>query len=172
MLPFTEVLSGAGALKSLWNSVHHAPVEPAPAPRSSRGESNSQSPVSEPVAQALRKIAARYDVTQITPRQFARMLEELQTTQALSETDLQQLGQVLFDLSEEGIDLDETVDLVQFYTKKLDKLQDSLEAMGGTEEAFRQIAPTLAGLQKRLDWISRLALLHSAPEIAGVNLVT
>ena len=172
MSPFTEMLSGTGVLQSLWNSVRPAPTESAPATGTASSGSSSKTPAADAAAQALRQIAAQYDVTRITPRQFAQMLEELQKSRALSETDVQLLGQILFDLSEEGVDLDETVDLVQFYTKKLDKLQDSLEAQGSTEEAFRQIAPVLAGLQKRLDWISRLALLHSAPELAGVNVLT
>lgn len=173
MSPFTEVLSGTGVLQSLWNSVRPASTESVPTTTSSPGaESSSKAPPPDAAAKALREIAARYDVTKITPRQFGRMLEEMQKARALSEADVQLLGQILFDLSEEGIDLDETVDLIQFYTKKLDKLQDSLEAQGRTEEAFRQIAPVLTGLQKRLDWISRLALLHSAPELAGVNVLT
>ncbi len=171
MLALPQVLSGTGALNSLWNSVRPTAAEPAQTP--SGCEKSASAPTSsEKTSEALRRIAAQYDVTQITPRQFARMLEELQQVRDLPEADLQQLGQVLFDLNEEGIDLDETIDLVRFYTKKLDKLQDTLEFRGGTEEAFREIAPTLAGLQKRLDWLSRLALLHAAPESVGVNVLT
>lgn len=172
MFPLAEVFSGAGALNSLWNALRPASAEPPGKPSPASSESRSQASASGSTTEALRQIALRYDVTQITPRQFARMLEELQKAEVLSEADVQLLGQILFDLSEEGIDLDETVDLVHFYTKRLDRLQDSLEAMGSTEEAFRQMAPVLAGLQKRLDWITRLALLHSAPETAGIHALT
>ena len=61
---------------------------------------------------------------------------------------------------------------MKLYTEKLDKLQDRLEELGSDEAAFAGVAPALAAVQKRLDWLTKFALVHSAPDAAGVNVLT
>lgn len=170
MVPISQVLTGVNALSALLNPLRLAASEPAPSPAAAGQAAPRELP--EGATAALRRVAARYDVTDITPRLFSRMLDDLHRTGALTETELNQLGQVLLDLDQEKVDIDESLDLVKFYTDRLDKLQDKLDDLGAGEEAFRTIAPSLASIQKRLDWISRLAVMHAAPELAGVNVLT
>ena len=175
MIPIGSVMAGVNALSGLLGPLTRtgssggetatAPVAPATTAEPAAGASPSQTA-------EFRQILARYDVTQITPAQFSRMLGELRQTGALDEEDLSQLGQILVDLDAEGVDADEEVDLVEIYTDRLDKLQDRLEDLGSDEEAFAGVAPALAGVQTRLDWLTRFALAHSAPEAGGVDLLT
>lgn len=169
MLPIAQVFSGVSALTAVLNPFKPGAVEPAAAPTPPPAPRRE---LSESSAAALRRVAARYDVTDITPRQFSMMLDELHKTGALSETELNQLAQVLLDVDADGTRLDEHLDLVKFYTDRLDKLQDNLDDQGADEAAFQAIAPSLSAIQKRLDWISRLAVLHSVPDGAGVDVLT
>ncbi len=169
MVPISQVITGASALSGLLNSWKSS-TEPATASSAAAAEPRPAPP--EGTTAALRRLAAQYDVTQITPRQYSRLLDGLHKTGALTEAELNQLGQVLLDLEQEGIEMDEELDLLKFYTDRLDKLQDRLDDLGADAEAFQAIAPSLSSIQKRLDWISRLALLHAAPDGAGVNVLT
>ena len=175
MIPIGSVMAGVNALSGLLGPLTKtgssggeavaATVAPA-----ATAEPSSSTP---PHATAeFRQILARYDVTQISPAQFSRMLGELRQTGLLDEGDLFQLGQILVDLDTEGVEADEDVDLVERYTDQLDKLQDRLEDLGSDEEAFAGVAPALAAVQKRLDWLTKFALVHSAPEAATVDLLT
>ncbi|MCS7306080.1 MAG: hypothetical protein NZ602_13370 [Thermoguttaceae bacterium] len=121
---------------------------------------------------ALVEIAARYDVKKITPREFAQMLQQLQQAGALSETDRQLLLQILVDLHQEGIDPNETIDLVQFYTKKVKKFQDSLQGTNTDPQTRTQLGRMLAEMEKRLDWLRRFALWHTCPDLLSLDLLS
>jgi len=175
MIPIGSILGGVNVLSGLLSPLAGSARPEEPAQPAAAGPLKSPKPHPEPppgADAALRKVLARYDVTQITPRQYACMLEELKKTGALAEEELNQLGQVLLELDAEHIDLDEQIDLVKFYTDKLDKLQDRLQEEGSDEAAFAGIATSLAAIQNRLNWLTKFALLHSAPDAAGVNLLT
>jgi hypothetical protein len=196
MLPFAGLLTGTGLVTSAWNALRAiSPQTPSQPPGATSSDSamppSGGASTAEVVGHSTRadnevfgtskvqgqwevlgKIATRYDVTKITPREFSRLLEELRQAGALSETDRQLLAQILVDLHQEGIDLDETVDLVRFYTKKGEKLQDSLRTKSIPPQARLQLEAALTDLQKRLDWLRRFALLHERPELASLNLLT
>jgi len=196
MLPFAGLLTGTGLVTSALHALRTAGTQtplspsgatscvgtaPAGGPSSSEVLGHSDIPGTSEVfrkstvqgkSEVVGKIASRYDVKKITPREFSRLLEELRQAGALSETDRQLLAQILVDLHQEGIDLDETVDLVRWYTKKVEKLQDSLRTRNIPAQDRIQLEAALADLQKRLDWLRRFALVHERPELASLNLLT
>lgn len=168
MQALNEILQAVDPLQWIPGGRKRGPIE------GGSGAPNALSPAapswgSQRSWELLRDILGRYDLRQITPRQFARLLEELRQAQLLSEADWQQLTQILADLTQEGIEPDEPVDLLRFYTKKLQQLQDSLQE--DDHPAFAQMGSVLMAVQKRWEWVTRLALLRGSPELAGIDLL-
>jgi hypothetical protein len=175
MMPITSVMAGINALPGLLTSVKSTPNDAAAesaATKMAKDLARSELESSPGAMAALHKVAAQYDVTRITPQQFSQMLEELRKTGALTESELSQLGQVLTDLNAEGVDSDEEIDLVKFYTDKLSKLQEEMEDARTEEGTTATIAPSLAAAQDRLNWLTKLAVAHSSSDGVGVNVLT
>jgi hypothetical protein len=111
---------------------------------------------------ALGEILKKYDVTNITPDAFSQMLKELGQTGALSEKDLQELSAIRLDLQNAQVDPNETVNLVEFYHKKIGDTQKKSE--GGSSQQL------LAPLVSRLGWMEKLSTIHSNPDLVGMDL--
>lgn len=67
----------------------------------------------------LRALAAQYDVHEITPRQFATLVHELQAADAVPAAELADLTQLRLALDQAGFDPDEPLDLVAFVESRL-----------------------------------------------------
>jgi len=133
-------------------------VQPEPGSASPLGASMES-------AAALRRIVARYDVTDISPGEFSQMLQELYQAGALTDGQYHELSQVRLDLDAAGAQLDESLDLVDFYAEKLDKAMES--AAPWTTLTASPIEP----LRRRFDWLEKLAVLQSAPDTSTLDAV-
>ncbi|MBN2474589.1 MAG: hypothetical protein JXB62_08270 [Pirellulales bacterium] len=140
-------------------------TQPAAGNRQPQGvEAASFSGVESSAAAA--EILARYDVTDISPSELTEMIQKLYESGAISEGELQQLTAIRHDLEREGIDSDESVNLLEFYTELIEKQHRRLEASGETDEtAGDQLRPLL----RRLDWVEKFALVQSAPDAVGLD---
>lgn len=110
-------------------------------------------------AAALREILSRYDVTDISPRKFSEMLQSLRTAGAITEEQFQDLSAIRTELDLQGFDPDENLDLVRFYTEKL---EDACQADG-------EVPVGAAAVERRLEWLQKFAMMQSVPETAGVD---
>ena len=114
---------------------------------------------------AFRRIATQYDVREITPRDFSEMLQKLYEAGVLEEEQWQELAVARLDLDLENIDPDETIDLVDFYTEKLEKLlreQADSEDSPGAAAADR---PALKPVEHLLSWMEKFALIQSVDAV-------
>ena len=175
MIPIGSIAAGVNVLSGLLTplakpSQPEQPVEPAGGGPLKAPKLHPQPPPG--ATAALRSVLARYDVTNTSPRQFSAMLEELHKTGAMSDEELNQLGLILLDLDAEHVALDESLDLVKFYSEKLDKLQEQLDDGGAGEKGTSGVASSLAAVQSRLNWLRKFALMHSAPDAVGMNVLT
>jgi hypothetical protein len=116
----------------------------------------------------LREILAGYDVTSISPKAFSGLLQEIQQSGLLPDKDLQELFQIRTDLDRENIGLDERVNLLEMYAKKVKtaekdagELEDKLGATGAQA--------LTASLRRRLDWLEKFAAIHTSPDGATIN---
>ncbi len=125
---------------------------------------NALSPANKPQAE-LADILSKYDVTDISPMEFTEMIQKLFEAGAISETELQQLAAVRHDLETEGVDPDESIDLLEFYVEKIEKLQRRRDDSDGLPGSHQQLGPML----RRLDWIEKFALIQSAPDAIGLD---
>jgi hypothetical protein len=115
----------------------------------------------------LSEILSRHDVTDITPMDFSSMVQNLFEIGAITTDELQQLAVVGHDLDVEGIDPDESINLIEFYMDKIEKVQREREGTDGPTLPHQQLSPLLS----RLDWIEKFALIQSAPDAIGLDTV-
>ncbi len=116
---------------------------------------------------AMAAILSNYDVTDITPTEFSEMVQKLYEAGAISQQELQQLTAVRHDMDVDGLSPDDSLDLVEFYQRKVkDLMRRSAEgeADAGNSEA-------LAALLRRLDWVQKFALIQLSPDALGLDAV-
>ena len=114
---------------------------------------------------AMAEILSRYDVTDISPAEFSQMIQRLFEAGTLSEQEVQQLAAIRMDLDVEGVKADESIDLLDFYTQKIEKLQRRLSDADTPGAGGQQLAPLL----HRLDWLEKFALIQSTPDSIGLD---
>ena len=107
---------------------------------------------------AVRAILAQYDVTDITPNEFSQMTQKLYEAGAISQQDLQELNGVRTDLLAAGADSDESVNLVDFYTQKIQATQSQLKTVDPATQQ-QQLGP----LVRRLDWMEKFKAMKEEP---------
>jgi hypothetical protein len=126
----------------------------------------SQLQSKQSISKASAEILHNYDITQITPDKFSEMIQKLYQAGALSEKDYQELAAVRTDLENEGIESDESINLLEFYSDKVSKAQKEL---GDTlDEAGSQ--QSLGPDMRRLDWLQKFAMIQANPDAAGLDL--
>ena len=109
----------------------------------------------------LKGIVSEYDLTDITPRDFSEMLRELRDAGALTDAEYGELAQIRLDMDAENLDPDDSLDLVEFYGKTLDRARHGDES--------EKASATLASMGRRLDWLEKVAILQESPGAAGMN---
>ena len=113
---------------------------------------------------AVRAILAKYDMTDITPNEFSQMVQSLYGAGALSAKDVQDLNGIRTDLLAAGVGADDSLDLVDFYSDKIQQARSQLAA--ATPAAQQQ---QLSPLVRRLDWVEKFKTLKEEPQTTGVN---
>jgi hypothetical protein len=114
---------------------------------------------------AMRDIMKRYDVTDITPEDYTRMITKLHDANAISDQEFQELSSIRTELESQGVAADQTVNLVQLYGDGVRKAQQ--QAGNQLDAASRQkLAPSM----RKLDWLQKFALIHANPDAAGIDL--
>jgi hypothetical protein len=114
---------------------------------------------------ALVEILSKHDVSDITPTEFSQMIQDLYEAGAISETELQQLAAIRHDLDIDGVDPDESINLLEYYGQKIEELQRSVDDSGCPPSDNEQLGPLL----RRLDWVEKFALIQSAPDAVGLD---
>jgi hypothetical protein len=115
---------------------------------------------------AAAAILSDYDVTRISPNEFSEMIQKLYQAGAITESDYQSLSGIRADLETAGVQGDDSVNLIDFYTRKVNELQQKAES--GEEQEDRQL---LAAATGRLDWVQKFALIQANPSSVGLDAV-
>ena len=109
-------------------------------------------------------ILRQYEITNITPTEFSQMIQKLYKAGAISEKDYQELSTVRGDLEKAGIDPDESVNMLEFYSDKVSKEQ---KALGSTLDETSQ--KSLGSDKRRLDWMQKFAAIQANPDAVGLD---
>jgi hypothetical protein len=115
---------------------------------------------------AFHEILSRYDVTNITPREFSDLVQELHESGEINDDEFRQLSRMRLELEQAGIGADEPIDLVDFFE---DKLRDQTDDLGLPHDPTMpppavsgKDAASPAETQRQLDWVRKFALVHAA----------
>lgn len=117
-------------------------------------------------AGTLRQIAARYDLTDISPAELSGMLQELHQAGLLDDRQYHELSMIRLDLDAAAIGAEHSINLLDFYAERLQELAESAGGMPASA-----LDSTVERLQRRHDWLQKLALLQSAPDAPAVDAV-
>ncbi len=119
----------------------------------------------------LRDILARYDVTNISARDFSELIAELKQSGAITDADQEELALVRLELDRSGVDPDELIDLQQFLEKKLQSQERDLQRQEEKQGVPLDRAAALQSTLRQLDWISKFALIHRTGDYQPLNTV-
>ena len=113
-------------------------------------------------------ILARYDLTDITPREFSQMLDELHRSGLLTDEQFRELNEIRKDLASADVLPQEKIDLLDFYRRLLEKA----DRMGSTDVADGATSRQVADRRRRLAWLEKLAaaqgeIAQAAPDSDG-----
>ncbi|GAB4127560.1 hypothetical protein [Thermopirellula anaerolimosa] len=97
-------------------------------------------------------ILARYDLTDITPREFSQMLEELHQSGLLTDDQFRELNEIRKDLASADVLPQEKIDLLDFYRRLLQRAERL-----GTDDAQGDTASRIDDWRRRLAWLEKLA---------------
>ena len=117
----------------------------------------------------FRQILSQYDVSSITPRQFSEMLQKLHQSGTMSDQQYQSLSQIRTDLDASGVQPDQEVDLVKFYSQKVNAAPNAAAAaqtQTGSSPAGQSQSPS--AIQQRLEWLRKVSTIQSDPT-TGIN---
>jgi len=118
---------------------------------------------------AVRRIVAAYDVTDITPRSFSEMLQKLRQTGALPDKEYQELAGIRADLENAGIGADERIDLTQFCAERLRQTQEEMQTLRQKNGVAPGPGEIEAVMQRRLEWTQKCATIRESEGAPRIN---
>ncbi len=143
-------------------------AEAAAVPESGDRPTLSLSPQSQ---QALRDILARYDVTDISSREFSELILELKQSGAITSADQEELALVRLELDQQGADPDERLNLPELFQRKLQTQERELERQEQKQGRPIDRSEALRATLRQIDWISKFAMIHQSPGNLPLNAV-
>lgn len=124
-------------------------------------------------SEAFREVLSRYDVRSITPREYSAMLGELRSSGAIDDEQLRLLSLVRLEIDEANLPLDESIDLVEFFSERLEQQSDEIQELN--ERAAREGLPpanttaALATSRDTLEWLEKFARVAEGAEPGSVD---
>jgi hypothetical protein len=115
---------------------------------------------------AFHEILSRYDVTQITPREFSNLVQELHAAGEIDDAEFRELARMRLELEQGEYGPDDQLSLVDFFEDKLRRQADEFES--ARAQATPQVAATLdeapytAEAKRQLEWIRKFAIVQAS----------
>jgi hypothetical protein len=159
----SNALIGLASVASLVN-----PNNTADGKATAAGKAAMASPALLPTqTAAMRDVVSHYDMTEITPNDFSKLIQQLSDKGAISQKDTQELSSIRVDMENAGINSDDSVNLLQFYQERVAKAQ-AAAAQSPNSAAAKSNVDALAG---RLTWVQKFAAMGQQGSASGVNAV-
>jgi hypothetical protein len=105
---------------------------------------------------AMRDILSHYDMTDITPNDFSKLIQQLSDKGTISSKDMQELASIRVDLENAGVSSDESVNLLDFYQQRIAKARDAAAQSPDTAAA----QPNIDALVGRLNWLQKFVAVR------------
>lgn len=132
--------------------------EPPSAAEASLGSSAPTAPVSS----SFREILARYDVRNISPREFSELVQKLFDAGEIGQADVQELSLLRLELDKSHSDADQPLDLVKFLQDKLRQQEDEINRVNRRhpeQPVDRDAALRLT--RRQLEWMEKFASVQA-----------
>ncbi len=156
-----NVLSG---LTDLTSQVKNTAASTATAAAVGKAAAVAQSMAPTATA-AMRDILSKYDITDITPNDFSKLIQQMSQKGAISQKDAQELSSIRVDLENAGVNSDESVNLLEFYQQQIAKVQSAAAQSSNPGTA----KPALDALVGRLNWVQKFAAVSQGGIPNGLN---
>ncbi len=117
------------------------------------------------VAEVMRK----YDLTEITPDEFAEMIQKLHENGSLTDEEYSQLVQLRAEMQSDGLAGDEDLNILTYCEQKCAALQQRADAEEKGSAQRAATAKQLATMQECSEWVQKLQLVHESPDSIGLN---
>ncbi len=160
-MQISNVISGLADPTSWGKKSEPATAAITSAIQSPEPQSHANSSASKASAEILRQ----YNITRISPEGFSQMLQKLYKAGVFSEKDFQELSAVRTDLEHAGVEPDEPVNLLEFYSDKVDKAQNEMDATLDGAAKQQRLGPDM----RRLDWLQKFAMIQANPDAVGLD---
>lgn len=139
-------------------------AEPIEASEMATSDESSAAVDASGAAARFRQILAKYDPEHITPREFTNLVQELYAAGEISENELREWSLIRLELDAARLDPDEPLNLLDFFADKLRRLTEEADRVareGMGDENERLLPEQLVAAQRQLEWVQRLAIIHS-----------
>jgi hypothetical protein len=137
-------------------------------PTSSSPTSPVQAPTAPTLAvpggdssQTLRDIIGQYNVRNISPDDFSQMINELQSSGAISTTDFRTLQQVRSSLDSSGASSSQPLDLVGFLQDQLAAAQQKAGGLQPGTPAAQTAQTATDSVEAQLAWVQKFSALQT-----------
>ncbi len=123
-------------------------------------------------SESFRRILERYDVRNISLREFSALVQELQAAGAISDADLAELALIRLEIENACADPDEALNLIAIVEEKLREREEELNWRKRTEGADavnRQIS--LRPIERQLAWLRKFAAIHDDTRTSSLNVL-
>ncbi len=121
----------------------------------------------------FREVLSRYDVKSITPREYSALLGELRSEGVIDDEQLRLLSLVRLELDGANIPSDEPIDLVEFFSDRIQERTDELDrlnkraARNGIKPADNSAA--LAPSRETLEWLEKFARVSAGADAGSID---
>lgn len=141
------------------------------------GDSSSSARAGGPpdtTSEVFREVLSRYDVRSISPRDYSALLSELRNKGAINDEQLRLLSLVRLELDATNQPADEPLNLVQFFSERLQKYSDELARTNAKAES-KGLSPAdttalLASPRDTLEWLEKFARVAEGVEPGSIDL--
>jgi hypothetical protein len=120
----------------------------------------------------FREVLSEYDVSEIAPRQFSALAQQLFRAQGISVDDLKELSQMRAQLDQQHHDADQPINLLDFFGKRLQE-----QALAATEKEQSGAPITaadrarLSQAQRQFGWVHKFATVQADASTEALDAV-
>jgi len=161
-MQISNVVSGL-ADPTTWGKKSEAAVQTATSALKSIEPQSQTNPAAN---KASAEILRQYDITNISPEAFSQMIQKLYKAGTLSEKDYQELSAVRMDLEQAGVEPDEAINMLEFYSDRVSKAQKELGTTLDEAAQQQRLGPDM----HRLDWMQKFAMIQANPDAVGLDM--
>lgn len=137
------------------------------------GSGSGSSGPPQKVSSTFREILSRFDMKNISPREFTEMIQSLHSSGAITEEQYRELSLIRLELDEAKVDPNEQIDLLDFYGQRMAEQQKEFERLAKRAERNPEIATnlesSLSGMTRRLEWVQKFAAINTRTDVGSLD---